>query len=172
MADPDIARITTWGAVEASNGIRTIAGTTDVDVTAADYTAGAALLTIEPVAGYPIRNVDIYLDLAKDTTGLIVVNTTETIGFVVQQKIDGANWQGVDAWPKAGESGILVPDAAGDLDADAWQGVHWHFDSIHPNADLRILLVLDAETGGDAEVPYRITYEGPVAPVVTAVAAG
>ena len=122
MADPDIARITTWGAVEASNGIRTIAGTTDVDVTAADYTAGAALLTIEPVAGYPIRNVDIYLDLAKDTTGLIVVNTTETIGFVVQQKIDGANWQGVDAWPKAGESGILVPDAAGDLDADAWQG--------------------------------------------------
>jgi hypothetical protein len=148
-------------------------GTTDVDVSAADYTAvaGVALLTIEPDNGAVEIVVD--LDLLKDTTGLLVKNTTETVQIMQQTKVDGTNWRTIQGWPAASDfTGLTVPDAAGDLDAlDDSPARRFTFGPIGPTQAARLALTLSAETGGDAEIPYVVYVRGGTA-TVTAVAAG
>lgn len=148
-------------------------GTTDVDVSASDYTTvgGIAILTITPSSN--LSDVVVDLDLNKDTTGLLVVNTTETIQMCVQVKVDGTNWRTVAHWPSASSTtGIAVPDAADDLDAaDDSVGHRFHIGPVGADQEVRITLELSAETGGDAEIPYTVYYRG-VAPTITAVAAG
>lgn len=150
-------------------------GTTDVDVSAADYTTvgGIAILTITPAASSPLTDVYVDLDLLKDTTGLLVVNDAETIQLMVQVKVDGTNWRTVHGWPAASSmTGLTVPDAAQDLDALDDSPAHRFFiGTIGVTQEARITLQLDAETGGDAEIPYAVYYRG-AAPTITAVAAG
>ena len=153
----------------------TSTGTTDVDVSAADYTTvgGIAILTITPATGAPLTDVVVDLDLLKATTGLLVVNTTETVQLQVQSKIDGTNWRTIWHWPTAAGTGIAVPDAAQDLDAlDDSPGLRIHIGNVGVTQEVRITLQLSAETGGDAEIPYAVHYKGISAPTVTAVAAG
>jgi hypothetical protein len=155
----------------------TATGTTDVDVSASDYTAGAGvpLLTITPAAGAPIADLIVDLDLNKDTTGLLVVNTSETIQLVVESKIDGTNWRSLSkSWPAASSTtGLGVPDAADDLDAaDDSVGIRLHLGPVGVSQAIRINLLLSAETGGDAEIPYAVHYRAMAAPTITDVAAG
>lgn len=151
-------------------------GTTDVDVSAADYTTvgGIAILTITPATGAPLSDVVVDLDLLKDTTGLLVVNTTETVQIMVQSKVDGTNWRTVWHWPAASSrTGLAVPDAAQDLDAlDDSPGLRIPIGGVGVSQAVRITLQLSAETGGDAEIPYAVYYKAVSAPTVTAVAAG
>lgn len=167
---------------DTQNDIRDLAtvgvltGTTDVDVSAADYTTvgGIAILTITPATGAPLSDVVVDLDLLKATTGLLVVNTTETVQIMMQTKIDGTNWRTVWHWPAASSrTGLAVPDAAQDLDAlDDSPGLRIPVGIVGVTQAVRITLELSAETGGDAEIPYAVYYKALSAPTVTAVAAG
>lgn len=149
-------------------------GTTDIDVSASDYTTvgGIAILTIIPDSN-TVEEIVVDLDLLKATTGLLVVNTTETVQFNVQTKIDGTNWRSVQGWPAASEAtGLTVPDAAQDLDAlDDSPGHRFRLGPVGVDQQMRITITLSAETGGDAEIPYVVYVKGGTA-TVTAVAAG
>ncbi len=148
-------------------------GEADVDVSAADYTTvgGIAFLTITPRIT-SLSDVVIDLDLNKATTGLLIVNTTETLQIMVQVKVDGTNWRTVAHWPSAGPTGLAVPDAANDLDAaDDSPGHRFNIGPVGIDQEVRLTIELDAETGGDAEIPYAVYYKG-AEPTFTAVAAG
>jgi hypothetical protein len=148
-------------------------GTADVDVSASDYTTvgGIAFLTITPAS--TITDVYVDLDMLKTTTGLLVVNTTQTVQIQVQVKIDGTNWRTVQHWPAASSTtGLAVPDAAQDLDAlDDSPGHRFFIGTIGATQEARLTIELSAETGGDCEIPFAVYYRG-AAPTVTAVAAG
>lgn len=151
-----------------------ITGTTDIDVSAADYTTvgGIAILTIAPAT--TMFDVCVDLDFMKATTGLFVVNTTQTVQIMVQTKIDGTNWRTIYGWPAASSAtGLTVPDAAQDLDAlDDSPGHRFYIGTIGVSQQARLTIELSAETGGDAEIPYAVYYRSASTPTVTAVAAG
>lgn len=159
--------------LQSVNDLNVATGEADVDVSASDYTTegGIALLTIAPVSG-GLQDVVVDLDLNKDVTGLLVVNTTETVQFMVQVKVDGANWRTIAGWPAASSTtGLTVPDAADDLDAADDSPAHrFYIGPVGATQQARITIQLSAETGGDAEIPYAVYYRG-AAPTITAVAA-
>lgn len=152
---------------------RVYSGTTDIDVSAADYTTvgGIAFLTIVP--DHATCEVIVDIDMLKATTGLLVVNTTETVQIMMQSAIDGTNWRTIQGWPAASSmTGLTVPDAAQDLDAlDDSPAKRFVFGPVGPTQGCRLTITLSAETGGDAEIPYVVYVKGGSA-TVTAVAAG
>jgi hypothetical protein len=160
--------------LQSVQALNVLTGTTDVDVSASDYTTegGIAILTITPSVN--IADVVVDLDLNKASTGLLVVNTTETLQIMVQTKVDGTNWRTIHGWPAASSmTGLTVPDAADDLDAaDDSPGHRFYIGPVGAGQEVRLTLQLSAETGGDAEIPYVVYYRGATAPTVTAVAAG
>lgn len=149
-------------------------GEADVDVSAADYTTvgGIAFLTITP-GNTSLSDVVVDFDFTKATTGLFVVNTTQTVQIQMQVKIDGTNWRTVQHWPAASSTtGIAVPDAAQDLDAaDDSPGKRFYVGIVGRSQEVRFTVQLSAETGGDAEIPYAVYYKGST-PTITPVAAG
>jgi hypothetical protein len=154
----------------------TATGTTDVDVSASDYTAGAGvpILTITPAAGAPLWDVVIDLDFGLAVTGLFTVYDTETVQLVIESKIDGTNWRTLGMpWPAASPTtGLGVPDAADDLDAaDDALGKRFYIGTVGVTQEVRINLLLSAEDA-DVEIPYAVHYRGMAAPTITAVAAG
>jgi hypothetical protein len=149
-------------------------GETDIDVTAADYTTvgGIPILTITPAAGAPLADVYIDFDFLKDTTGLFVVYTTQTVQFMVQSKIDGTNWRTIAHWPRTAELGLAVPDAAQDLDAlDDSPAHRFHIGHVGVDEEIRVTITLSAEDA-DAEIPFAVYYKGMAAPTITPVVAG
>lgn len=148
-------------------------GTTDIDVSAADYTTvgGIAILTIVP-DHVPVE-VIVFLDLDKPTTGLLAVNTTETLQIMMQTAVDGTNYKTFLGWPAASSmTGLTVPDAADDLDAaDDSPAVRFDFGVVGPSQGAKLTIQLSAETGGDAEIPYVVYAKGGSC-TVTAVEAG
>ena len=139
----------------------TFSGTTDIDDSVQDESAGwFVLLTIAPVAGGPIRDCAVYLDLAKDTTGFAAVESTATIQFRVARKVDGTNWRG--GTPTTAISGT---NAAGRL-------MEVPVGNVDPDESARIEALMSADATADMEIPFVGYYEGPIAPTVTAVAAG
>lgn len=157
-----------------ANAVRFYTGTTDIDVTAADYTTvgGIAILTIAPGDTH-LSDLTIDLDMLKATTGLLVVNTSETVQIMVQSKIDGTNWRTISHWPAASPTtGLAVPDAAQDLDAlDDSPARRFYVGNVGINQQVRVTITLSAETGGDCEIPYAVSCRGGV-PTITEVAAG
>lgn len=150
-----------------------VTGEADVDVSESDYTTvgGIALLTITP-GDTELADVTIDLDMLKATTGLLVVNTTETVQIMVQSKIDGTNWRTISHWPAASSTtGLAVPDAAQDLDAlDDSPARRFYVGNVGIDEEVRVTITLSAETGGDCEIPYAVSYRGATA-TITAVAA-
>jgi len=139
--------------------VRTLTGEADIDVSAAVYTSPVVLLTVALAAGEHMSDVEIHLDLAKATTGFAANNSTETIQFHVERKVDGSNWRMEAAYPATALSGTLAASCevrlqVGDVDAAS---------------EFRVSVVLSAETGGDVEIPYLLKYRGHE-PTVTAVA--
>lgn len=146
-------------------------GTTDTDDSANDYTAtgGHPVLTLEGV-GMGAKDVWVDFDNNKATTGVLVVYTTQTLGYVVQRQVDGTNWRTTDAWPDH-RGALLVADAANDLDEEGdGTGTRFYLGDLGPGEQVRINLEVSAEAG-DTEIPYVLTWTGDQ-PLVTEVAAG
>lgn len=143
------------------NRPKTIAGTTDIDDSVQTETTPYAILTIEPAAGSPLREVEVIFDLAKATTGFAAVETAVTIQLCVARKVDGTNWRR-EAYVEAALSGT---NAAG-------RAMKVPVGSIGVTEDVAIFAVFSADVTGDMEIPYVINYVGLAAPTVTEVAAG
>jgi len=136
-----------------------LTGTTDIDDSAQTETTDFAILTI--AAGtYPLADVEVWIDLAKATTGFAAVESTATLQFAVARKVDGTNWRR-EAYNEAALSGT---NAAGRM-----QKIN--IGSVSPGADVAIYVDLSADATADMELPYVVCYKGPEAPTVTPVAA-
>jgi len=140
--------------------IRTLTGTTDIDVSAAVYTTSGVLLTLALAAGQHMRDVEIFFDLALATTGFAATNSTETIQFQVERKVDGTNWRKGSHWPLVALSGTLA----------ALRSIRLDIGDVDTASEVRVSCVLSAETGGDCTFPYLIKFRGHE-PTVTAVTA-
>ena len=138
----------------------TFEGTTDIDDSAQTETSWFPILTIAPVAGGPIRDCVVYFDMAKATTGYGVVESSATISFRVARKVDETNWRG----------GTATTATSGTNYAGRLQEVE--VGNVDPDHDARIEILMSADATSDIELPYVGYYEGPIAPTVTAVAAG
>jgi hypothetical protein len=138
-------------------------GTTDIDDSVQDESsAWFVLLTIAPVAGGPLRDVRAMFDMAKAVTGFSVVESSATIQLRVARKIDGTNWRGNQFSETTALSGT---NAAG-------QSIEIDLGQVDATEGARIEALMSADATADMEIPYVVYYEGPIAPTVTAVAAG
>lgn len=135
-------------------------GTTDIDDSAqAENTGWFVVLTITPVAGGPIRDCRVFLDMAKATTGFGAVETSATIQFRVARKVDATNWRG--GTPTTAVSGTNYAARLQEIEIG----------NIGVTEEARIEAIMSADATSDMEIPYVGYYEGPIAPTVTAVAA-
>jgi hypothetical protein len=149
-----------WRSMTGTNG------ETDIDVTAADYTAYQTLLTIaNPSAKNFIEDCWVFLDLNQDTYGFGVVNTTETIALAVARKVDGTNYR-ICCNSYSGEETAAITGSVAAVD----RGIGLHLGPIGPDEDAIVKVVLSAETGGDCAIPYIVYYRGP-RPTITEVEA-
>lgn len=139
----------------------TITGTTDIDDSAQTESTAFPILTITPAAGAPCAEVEVLLDLAKATTGFAAVETSVTVQFAVQRKIDGTNWRR-EAYQEAALSGT---NAAGRM-AKITVG------HIGEDEEARVVAVFSGDVTADMEIPYAVNYKAIAAPTVTDVEAG
>jgi len=143
--------------------VEALTGDTDVDISAADYTAFVDLLTITaPIDG--LQNCRIDIDVNKATTGLDTVATAaDTFDACAVIAVDDTNYRLLQSGTQITANG----DASLEMSENGWS-----FD-IGPLAGgeiVKIKIKLSAERD-DAELPYKVTYIGE-APTITAVAAG
>jgi len=152
--------------MDQRSAYKALTGEADIDVSAADYTAFVALLTIaNPSAKNFIEDAWVFFDLDKATTGFGAGYTTQTIQFAVARKVDGTNYK-IEA--NSNGDGLTATVTGTVAASDRMMGIH--IGPIGPNEDARIVVVLSAETANDAELPYALYFRGPV-PTLTAVAA-
>ena len=135
-------------------------GTADIDVSAAVYTGWVTLLTIRATEGQILEELEVELDLAKATTGFAAVNTSETIQATLATAPDGTNFRSHINDATAALTGTNA--AGGGLKLRAR-----HVDDV----GVAVQVKLSAETGGDCEIPYVLTYRGRPDAVITPVAA-
>ena len=141
---------------------RTLTGTTDIDITAANYTGFVEILNIAPTAA--IRDMAIYLDFDKETTGVNDVATnSDTLDAQVFTKIDGTVYVAIESMTQKTLTGTFGLAVGG--------GWTIKIPALDTTQDLSIRVKLSAERA-DAEIPYRIVYCSEKTPTVTAVAAG
>ena len=141
---------------------RTLAGTTDIDISAAVYTGFVEILNIAPNSN--IHSLSVYLDFDKETTGVNDVATNaDTLDAQVFSKVDGSVYVAIEAMTQktlTGTFGLAV-------------GGGWKVDlgPLDTTQDISIRVKLSAERA-DAEIPYRVVYCAEKAPTITAVVAG
>lgn len=143
--------------------LRVLTGEADIDDSAGTESNWTTLLTIAPATGAPLSDVTVHLDLAKATTGFAAVESTATIQFRVERKIDGTNWHG--------DVGAPVPASAVSGTNAASGTVSIPVGYVGVNEQARIALKMSADATADMELPYAIYYRGTAAPTITAVAA-
>jgi len=138
-------------------------GDTDVDISAAVYTAFVDLLTITaPVGGLQSCRVDI--DVNKATTGLDTVATAaDTFDACAVIAVDDTNYRLL----KNGTQITANGDASLEMSENGWS---FDLGPLNGGEIVKIKIKLSAERD-DAELPYKVTYIGE-APTITAVAAG
>lgn len=141
--------------------VKTLTGTTDIDDSAQTESTAFAILTIAPSADAPLRDCEVWLDLAKATTGFAAVESTVTVQFAISRKVDGTNWRR-QAYVEAALSGTLAALRMTKLDL----GI------VTVDQQARIEAVFSADVTGDMEIPYVVAYRGITDPTVTAVVAG
>lgn len=143
-----------------------LTGTTDIDISAADYTGFIDILTIVPATGEDLKDIVIDLDFDKATTGVNEVATNaDTLDCNLYAKVDGTNYVGIESMTQ-----ITLTGTAGSI-ATGKGGHRFKVGLLDSASGLKVKVKLSAERA-DAEIPYRITYVGKEAPTVTAVAAG
>jgi hypothetical protein len=140
---------------------KTITGETDIDDSVQTESTAWAILTIAPAAGAPMADVEVIIDLAKATTGFAAVESSATIQFAIERKVDGTNWRR-EAYNEAALSGT---NAAG-------RSQRINVGSIGVTEQARIVALMSADATSDMELPYIINYKGLAAPTVTPVVAG
>jgi hypothetical protein len=113
------------------------------------------ILTIAPVAGAPLRDCDVIIDLDKATTGFGAVETSITVQFAVERKIDGTNWRR-EAYVEAALSGTN----AGSLTRSAKIPVG----IVGVTEQARIVAVFSADVTSNLSLPYVCNYGGLAAP--------
>lgn len=143
-------------------------GVTDIDDSVQDESsAWFPLITIEPAASAPLRNVKVCIDLDKATTGFAAVESTATIQFRVARKVDGTNWRGAETG--SGPTKISAAVAGDNADGEM---VELDIGPVGVTEDVRIEAKMSADATADMELPYAVMYEGIAAPTITVVAAG
>lgn len=142
-----------------------LSGTTDIDISAAVYTALVDVLTIAPNA--ELQDLVIDLDFDKATSGVNEVATAnDTLNCAVFIAVDGTNYVGIKSMPTVTMSGT-----AGTITAGVIGGYRFNLGYIPASASIKVRVSVSAERA-DAEIPYKIYYQSLKAPTVTAVAAG
>lgn len=136
-----------------------LTGTTDIDDSAQTDTTAFHIIEIAPIV-HPLADVEVWLDLAKATTGYAAVESTATIQIAVARKVDGTNWRR-EAYNEAALSGTNAANRMQKL----------NLGSVSVAAGARIYIVMSADATSDMEIPYVIAYKGLVEPTVTVVAA-
>jgi hypothetical protein len=157
--DGSVLERTEW-AIEALTP-KVVTGTTDVDDSAQTESTAFALLTITPAASAPLFACEVWLDLAKATTGFAAVETSVTVTFAVARKVDGTNWR---------RQVINEAALSGTLAAARMQKIDLGVVTVTEAA--RIEATFSADVTADMEIPYAVVYRGISAPTITDVAAG
>jgi hypothetical protein len=141
---------------------RTLSGTADIDISTANYATGfVEILKIEPRAA--IRDMVIYLDFDKETTGVNDVATNnDTLDAQVFTKVDGTVYVATEAMTQKTLTGTFGLAVGG--------GWAIKLGALDTTQDISIRVKISAERA-DAEIPYRIVYCSELPPTVTAVAA-
>ncbi len=136
-------------------------GTTDIDDSVQTESTAFPILTIEPAAGAPLADVEVWFDLAKATTGFAAVETSVTVQFAVERKVDGTNWRR-EAYVEAALSGTNAASRMAKISVGA----------VGVTEDARIVALFSADVTADMEIPYAVVYKGIAAPTITPIAAG
>lgn len=145
--------------------LKVLTGTTDIDISEAVYTGFIDILTIVPATGEDLKDVYIELDFDKATTGVNEVATnSDTLDCNLYTKVDGTNYVCVESMTQ-----ITLTGTAGTI-ATGKGGHRFKVGAVDSTSAIKVKVKLSAERA-DAEIPYRITYIGRLAPTVTAVAA-
>jgi hypothetical protein len=140
--------------------LKVITGETDIDDSVQTETTPWTILTI--LAGvYDLHDVEVWLDLAKATTGFATVESTATIAFAVARAVDGTNYRR-EAIQEAALSGTLA----------ALRMAKITVGRIPAGQAARIMATMSADATSDMELPYQVIYRGLAAPTVTPVVAG
>ena len=145
--------------------LQTVTGTTDIDISAADYTGMIDALTIVPTGD--MKDVMIDLDFDKATTGVNEVATNaDTLDCNLYVAVDGTNYVGVESMTQ-----ITLTGTAGSI-ATGKGGHRFKLGNLPSACGVKVKVKLSAERA-DAEIPYRITWLGSAneQPTVTVVAA-
>ncbi len=135
-------------------------GTTDIDDSAQTDTTSFPILTIAPQANCPLVDVEVWLDLAKATTGFAAVETSITVIAAVARKVDGTNWRR-EAGTEAALSGTLA----------ASRMLKIPVGTVTVTEQARIQVVFSSDVTSDMEIPYVLVYKGMAPPTLTAIAA-
>jgi hypothetical protein len=139
-----------------------ITGTTDIDDSAQTESTAFPILTIAPATGSPLVACEVWLDLAKATTGFAAVETSVTVTFAVARKVDGTNWR---------RQVIVEAALSGTLAAARMQKIDLGMVTVTEGA--AIYATFSADVTADMEIPYAVVYRTALtAPTVTDVAAG
>ncbi len=143
--------------------LKVLSGTTDIDDSVQTETTPWTILTIAAAAGVAgdLHDVEVWIDLAKATTGYAAVETSATIQFGVARQVDGTNWRR-EAYVEAALSGT---NAAGRMQKIP-------VGRIPAGQSVRIMAVMSADATSDMELPYQVIYRGLAAPTVTPIVAG
>ena len=136
-------------------------GTTDIDDSVQTESTAFSILTIAPAAGCPLNDCEVWLDLAKATTGFAAVETSVTVQFAVARKVDGTNWRR-EAYVEAALSGT---NAAGRM-------MKLTLGRVSVTESAAIYAVFSGDVTADMEIPYAVVYRALGAPTITPVAAG
>ena len=138
-------------------------GETDVDISAAVYTAFVDILTIvAPVEG--LQSCRVEIDVNKATTGLDTVATAaDTFDACVVIAVDDTNYRQL----KNGTQITANGDGSLEMSENGWS---FDLGPLKARETVKIKIKLSAERD-DAELPYKVTYIGQ-APTITAIAAG
>lgn len=139
----------------------TVTGTTDIDDSVQTESTAFPILTIAPQTNMPLNDVEVWLDLAKATTGFAAVESTVTVQFAIARKVDGTNWRR-EAYVEAALTGTLAANRMAKL----------NLGKVTVTEQARIYAVFSADVTGDMEIPFVVTGIGEAAPTVTPIEAG
>lgn len=139
-----------------------ITGTTDIDDSVQTETSAFPILTIAPAAGSPLVACEVWLDLAKATTGFAAVESSITVTIAVARKVDGTNWRR-QVINEAALSGTLAASRMQKVDLGA----------VTVTEGARLEVTFSSDVTSDMEIPYAVVYRTALtAPTITDVAAG
>ena len=118
-------------------------------------TSAFRILTITPDAVAPLVDVEVWLDLAKATTGFAAVESSITAQFAVARKLDGTNWRR-EAYNEAALSGTNAANRMQKLTVGA----------VTAEELAAVFAVFSSDVTADIVIPGLVIYKGLLAPTV------